>query len=152
MTTASDIIACARQFLGVRFAHQGRTPEGLDCLGLLIVTAQAAGVTIAGEEVSSVDIPHYGNRPDVQLLRKKLDGHLLSIDRSAVCEGDVVLLKVDGLPQHLALITNYPMVGELGMIHAYAPARCVVEHRYDEHWRQQTYAAYRLPDILAVKS
>lgn len=151
MTTASDIIACARQFLGVRFAHQGRTLEGLDCLGLLIVTAQAAGLTIEGEEVGTLDIPHYGNRPDAQLLRQKLDGHLLPIDRGGVREGDVVLLKVDGLPQHLALITDYPMDGELGMIHAYAPARCVVEHRYDEHWRRQTYAAYRLPNVSALK-
>jgi hypothetical protein len=36
------------------------------------------------------------------------------------------------------------MPGEMGMIHAYAPARKVVEHRYDPQWRRQTYAAYRI--------
>lgn len=54
------------------------------------------------------------------------------------------MLKIDGVPQHLALITDYPMPGEMGMIHAYAPARKVVEHRYDPQWRRQTYAAYRI--------
>jgi hypothetical protein len=119
MTTAGDIIACARQFIGVRFAHQGRTLEGLDCLGLLLISAQTVGLTVDGEEVNAFDIPHYGTRPDAQLLRKKLDSHLLPIERSIIREGDVALLKIDGLPQHLALITNYPMHGELGMIHAY---------------------------------
>ena len=31
------------------------------------------------------------------------------------------------------------------MIHAYAPARKVVEHRYDSAWQKATQAVYRLP-------
>ena len=144
MTIAATLIACARQCIGVRFAHQGRTHEGLDCLGLLIVTAQISGVRIQGMDAAALDVPHYGTRPDASLLKHKLDTHLQLIAQSQVEEGDVVLLKVDGVPQHLALITDYPMAGELGMIHAYAQARKVVEHRYDAHWRKQTYAVYRI--------
>ncbi|MDX2095657.1 MAG: NlpC/P60 family protein [Alphaproteobacteria bacterium] len=147
MTTACELIACARQFIGVRFAHQGRTKAGLDCLGLLILTAQTLGLQVAGEEVAALDVPHYGTRPDVLLLKEKLDTHLLPVARTALREGDVVLLKVQGVPQHLALLADYPMPGELAMIHAYAPARQVVEHRYDAHWRRDTYAAYRLPGL-----
>ena len=146
MTTADALIACARQFIGVRFAHQGRTPEGLDCLGLLILTARKSRVKIAGMDAASLDVPHYGTRPDAALLKHKLDTHLRCIAQDAVREGDIVLLKIDGSPQHLALIADYPLPGELGMIHAYAPARKVVEHRYDTHWRRQTYAAYRIPN------
>lgn len=95
MTHACDLIACARQFIGVRFAHQGRTPEGLDCLGLLIITAQRSGLVIAGQNATTLDVPHYGTRPDVQLLKHKLDTHLWPIQKLDVCEGDVVLLKID---------------------------------------------------------
>lgn len=147
MTTAAALIACARRFIGVRFAHQGRTPQGLDCLGLLVLTAQTLGLKIAGIDVASLDIPHYGTRPDAQALREKLDQHLTPIALEDVCVGDIVLLKIAGIPQHLALLSDYPLPGELGMIHAYAPAHKVVEHRYDAHWRKETYAAYRMPGI-----
>ena len=149
MTTARDVIACARQYAGVRFAHQGRSPAGLDCLGLLIVTAQTLGLTFDGEGVEALDIPTYGNRPDVVLLKQKLDRHLLPVALRDVREGDILLLKIEGSPQHLALVTDYPMPEELCMIHAYAPARQVVEHRYDPHWRRNSYMAYRLPQLIA---
>lgn len=32
-----------------------------------------------------------------------------------------------------------------GLIHAYAPARAVVEHPLDDYWRQKLVAAFRLP-------
>ncbi|MES2983899.1 MAG: NlpC/P60 family protein [Pseudomonadota bacterium] len=132
--------------MGVPFAHQGRSAQGLDCLGLLIVAAQEAGVTFDGKDALTLEVPLYGTRPDTRLLKQKLDGYLCPIATAQVREGDMVLLKVEGSPQHLALISDYPFAGEYGMIHAYAPARKVVEHRYDTHWRRETYAAYRLKD------
>jgi hypothetical protein len=150
MTTAHEVIACARQFAGVRFAHQGRTAAGLDCLGLLLLTAQTLGLQVDGAGVAALDVPHYGTRPDAMLLKKKLDTHLQPIEKASLRTADIVLLKIDGMPQHLALITDYPMAGELGMIHAYAPARAVVEHRYDPQWQRDTYRAYRLPHLVAI--
>ena len=149
MTNACDVIACARRFSGVRFLHQGRSAAGLDCLGLLVLTAQTLGLRFGDSAVDALDIPNYGTRPDVALLKQKLGTHLTTVALDAVREGDIVVLKVDGLPQHLALITDYPIASELGMIHAYAPARQVVEHRYDAQWRRQTYLAYRLPQLSA---
>jgi hypothetical protein len=54
------------------------------------------------------------------------------------------LLKKLSIPLIKSSIHVPPMPGEMGMIHAYAPARKVVEHRYDPQWRRQTYAAYRI--------
>ncbi len=147
MTTAREVIAAARLLLGVRFTHQGRSRDGVDCLGLLIVTAQSLGLTFGGEGVEALDVPTYGTRPDIVLLRKKLDEHLVPIALTDVQPADIVLLKIDGSPQHLALLGDYPIAGELSMIHAYAPARKVVEHRYDAQWRANSYAAYRLPQL-----
>jgi len=133
---------------GVRFAHQGRSAGGLDCLGLLIATAEVAGLTFDGQSAASLDVPSYGTKPDTRMLKAKLDSHLHAVSHADIREADIVLLRIEGSPQHLALITDYPMAGELGMIHAYAPARMVVEHRYDPHWRRATYAAYRLPQCM----
>lgn len=144
MTTPHELIAAARAYLGVRFAHQGRSAAGLDCLGLLIASADDVGLTFDGKPASTLDVPQYGARPDVVLLKQKLENYLQPIPREAVRAGDVVLLKIGGSPQHLALLSDYPLGGELGMIHAYAPARQVVEHRYDAHWRRDTYAAFRV--------
>ncbi len=147
MTTAHDVSLAARQFLGIRFMHQGRSLAGLDCLGLLIVTANRCDLHFDGKKADALDIPHYGNRPDAVLLKEKLDKHLQPITLEAVREGDIVLLTIEGLAQHLALITDYPIAGERGMIHAYAPARKVIEHRYDTLWWGRSCAAYRLPQL-----
>lgn len=147
MTTRHDIVACARQFLSVRFVHQGRSAEGLDCLGLLLAVADRAGLVFENLPAMEIDVPRYGMRPDVALLKAKLDQFLLPIAEQELAPGDVVLLKVDGSPQHLGIISDYPMAGEFGLIHAYAPVRKVVEHRYDTQWRRNTYACYRLPQI-----
>jgi len=147
MATSHEVVACARQFLGVRFAHQGRSVAGLDCLGLLLITAQTLDFTFDGAGVEALDVHHYGTRPDAMLLKQKLDTHLQPIEKADVRAADILLLKINGMPQHLALLSDYPMANELGMIHAYAPAREVVEHRYDAHWRRNTYRAYRLPQL-----
>lgn len=147
MTTAGSIIAVARGYVGVRFAHQGRTRDGVDCLGLLIAVADECGLTFGGKPASALDVPQYGVRPDVRMLKAKLDAHLIPIAPREVREADIVLLKIDGSPQHLGLIADYPMEAEFALIHAYAPARCVVEHRYDKDWQRATYGAYRLTQL-----
>lgn len=143
MDHAARIIACARTFVGVRFAHQGRSPAtGLDCLGLLMVSAEAAGIRLQGLRPLALDDRQYGTRPDTVHLQAMLEQHLQRVEYPAI--GDVLLLRVDGRPQHLALVSDYPVEGELGMIHAYAVARRVVEHRLDATWRAQIAQAYRL--------
>src|SRR6187399_3241506 len=73
MTTRDHIVACARTFLDVRFAHQGRSAaEGLDCLGLLIATAEKAGCRLQGMRPSALDQREYGSRPDTGYLQTML--------------------------------------------------------------------------------
>lgn len=144
-----DVIGAARRFLGAPFAHQGRSEAGLDCLGLLLVVADTLQLQFEQQAVSAIDVPNYGHRPDVIFLRKRLNHFLHEIDAAAAAPADVVLLKVNGSPQHLAILSDYPMAGERGMIHAYAPARKVIEHRYAPDWQRATYAAFRLPQLYA---
>jgi hypothetical protein len=151
MTKASGLIACARGYVGVRFAHQGRAKQtGVDCLGLLIAVAEEAGLCFDGMPPSALDRTDYGTYPDAEFLRARLEYFLAPVPFDEVREGDVLLLAIDGRAQHLALVTDYPVAGELGMIHAYAPARKVIEHRLDESWRKAIVGVYRLPLTVAV--
>ncbi|MFN8971556.1 MAG: NlpC/P60 family protein [Alphaproteobacteria bacterium] len=146
MTSASAVIACARSYVGVRFAHQGRARQtGVDCLGLLILVAEEVGLSFDAQAPRALDRTDYGAYPDAEFLRERLDHFLKPSPIDQMREGDVLLLAIDGRAQHLALVTDYPVPGELGMIHAYAPARKVIEHRMDESWRKAIVGVYRLP-------
>ncbi|MFM9889785.1 MAG: NlpC/P60 family protein [Rickettsiales bacterium] len=145
MTTAHELVAAARSYLGVRFAHQGRSDAGLDCLGLLLLSAEKAGLRFGGLSALALDVPHYGTRPDSVLLGSKLGDYLVAVHVAQ--PGDILLLAIDGRPQHLALVSDYPAKGMLGMIHAYAATRKVVEHAYDAHWQAATRQIFRLPQL-----
>ncbi|MEJ0009871.1 MAG: NlpC/P60 family protein [Alphaproteobacteria bacterium] len=146
MTTSDEIVAIARGFLGVRFAHQGRCGKsGLDCLGLLFAVASRAGITLRGRPALCHDRRDYGSRPDTDFLRAQLAYFLTPVAADGLRAGDVLLLNIRGRAQHLALVADYPGEGEWGMIHAYAVARKVVEHRLDEVWRERIAGVYRLP-------
>lgn len=147
MTDASGLVAAARQYLGVRFAHQGRSRHaGVDCLGLLLCVAEDVGLTLRNQDVRKYDRRDYGTFPDTLMLREQLEHALEPVDDMQV--GDVALFCVQGRPQHLGLLSDYPAEGELGLIHAYAPMRKVVEHRLDAAWRACIMQVFRIPSGL----
>ena len=145
------IVRAARGWVGTRFAHQGRVKRtaqhkgGVDCLGLLVGVAQELDLRGAGGVAfAAVDERDYSHMPDVARLHEVLSGQLLRVDTLA--PGDVVMLRVDDRPQHLAIVSDQP--SGLGLIHAYAPARAVVEHALDEWWRARVHAAFRVSNSL----
>jgi len=147
MTQHKHILTEARKLLGVRFQHQGRdAAHGVDCLGLLLVVAAQCGVQFGEVSPLALDVPDYRLKPDADALRTRLETLLHPVENVAMQYGDILLLAIDGAAQHLALLSDYPVAGEFGMIHAYAPARKVVEHRYDNAWRKATVAVFRLPN------
>ena len=146
---ASDVVAQARSLLGVRFLHQGRDAAyGVDCLGLLLVVAAKLDIRFATKHPFKIDIPNYRTKPDTDFLQAQLASFLQPISLIDLQPADIVLLEIDGSPQHLALLSDYPVWGELGMIHAHAVARKVVEHRYDAQWQKVTRGAYRMPQLM----
>lgn len=147
MTLQEEIVATARRWIGVPFSHQGRGRNGVDCLGLLIMIAQENRLMFTGETARAHDVTVYGHRPDTQTLMAGLCRHLQRIAPADMRPADIALMRVDGLAQHLAIITDYPQTAHLGMVHAYAPARKVVEHRLCEQWQQSLHAVFRLPQL-----
>jgi cell wall-associated NlpC family hydrolase len=135
MIRRAQVVATARSWLGTPFHHQGRLKGvGVDCAGVIVGTAAELGL-------SAFDRTGYGHRPDSRELEELCGIHMRGVRLSAARPADVMLLMVDGQPQHLAFVTD------LGMLHAYAPSRRVVEHRIDESWRSRIVAAFRIPGV-----
>lgn len=152
MITGQLIAVEARRWLGTRFRHQGRVMKtashagGVDCLGLLIGVAKALNLhgvdreTGAQVRLAELDSLNYGHRPDGENLRRTLERYLNVVDGEWL-EGDILLCNLDGNPQHLAIVgskTPYTI------IHAYAGARCVVEHGMDDFWLSAVVGGYRI--------
>lgn len=136
------LLAIARSWQGTRWQHQGRSKGvGVDCIGFVAEVAREAGVLTAHEAAD------YRRRPDGHTLRAKLNQHLTPVRTSELQPGDVVLLAFDGVDTHVGLIGDYPVPGELSLIHAYLPARKVIEHRLDAIWRNRITGCWRMPEV-----
>lgn len=135
----------ARGWVGTRFAHQGRRKAsardagGVDCLGLLIGVAEECGVKFAGRSARQLDQTDYGHFPDEMRLLRALSTHLTACDIQADA---VALMRIEGRAQHLGILGEH--AGQLSLIHAYAPARKVVEHGVDEGWKNKIIQCFTL--------
>lgn len=143
MNTPHDIVTQARAWLGTPFHHQARLKgKGCDCLGLIIGVVDELGMQDRnGKPLAGYDEVSYSKEPDGAYLTQKLTALL---DEALVAQaqpGDLALFTVRDNPQHLAILTDYE--GGLGMIHCYAQARRVVEHRLDEDWKQRLVKVFR---------
>ena len=135
---SSDIVTEARNYIGVKFRHQGRSlSHGVDCLGLIICIAQQLQLeSKQGIMLHELDQRIYSKTPDSHRLYQTLHMHLQEVSIDTISAGHIALMEFDRNPQHLAIISSYGN-NDLGCIHAYAPARKVVEHRLDKVWRRK---------------
>lgn len=134
MTTRQQVIETARSFLGCRWHHQGRSRAGIDCVGLVIKTGHALGL-------SDFDITDYSRQPDPVRMRALLGEHMDTIAAADAKPGDVLLMRFEKEPQHVAIVTD------IGIIHAYAQVRRVTEHRLDSIWRARIVGAYQFKGL-----
>jgi cell wall-associated NlpC family hydrolase len=132
--TRDQVVEAARSYLGTRWHHQGRSPAGLDCAGLVIRVAHDLGL-------SEFDVTGYGRTPDGASLYRMAARHMTRARRPQ--RGDVLLFKFHRSPMHLAILT-----GDDTMIHAFANNRKVVEHRIDETWRARIVDAFTIPGVI----
>ncbi len=149
MTLNSNIVACARGWVGTRFHHQGRLKKtathkgGVDCLGLLVGVARELDLRNANNQpLADFDRADYTHLPDTEYLRGMLSSLLNEIPVGGIMPGNILLLTIDGRPQHMGIASD--MEQGFGLIHAYAPARAVVEHGLDEIWHSRIVAAYHV--------
>lgn len=143
MTIAIDIVAHARGWLGTPFHHQARLKGvGCDCLGLIVGVVNELGLKDAqGTPLAAYDEVTYSREPDGAYLIEKLVGLLDEVPVVDMQAGDLALFRVRDNPQHLAILTDYE--NTIGMIHCFAQARRVVEHRLDDGWKSRLLKVFR---------
>lgn len=146
--TPAQVVDAARNWLNVPFAHQGRSRQGVDCLGLLVMVASDLHLRFDDQPPHALDDTHYGHRPCTKTLLRGLASCLRPIrEKNDMNIGDILVLNVESRPQHLAIIGDYPKPECFSMIHAYAPSRKVIEHRLCSSWQRDIACMFRLPQL-----
>lgn len=138
--TASEVVAAARSYTGVRWVHQGRNRAGLDCVGLIIRVAHDLGL-------SEFDATGYGTSPNGDLGRALREQCIVQSPGTEPAPAMVAEIRFELEPQHVALIVPYHL-GGLGLLHALSRfPRRVTEHRLDADWRRRITGLYCLPGV-----
>jgi cell wall-associated NlpC family hydrolase len=139
------IVSAARSLLGVPHHHQGRDPRfGIDCVGLLVLVAQAVGAAWHDLEGYSGDGRITADGLGKSLLRTELERSLDEVhDIGETRDGDILCFWVSRalIPHHVGI-----RVGA-GMIHAAAEVESgrgrVIERTRLGAWANYLDSAWR---------
>lgn len=115
----SRVVSEARSYVGVRFRHQGRSRQGVDCAGLLYCVYNHV-VGLNGNYIQ------YPNQLTSGMAFRKMRDYGDRISRNDAGPGDTVLMNFCGSSTHLGILT------ERGVIHADGPLGRVVEHSLND--------------------
>lgn len=133
MIAPQAVIDQAREWVGVKFLHQGRTRFGADCLGFI-----AALMAELGSRGFLDNLPHnYARDPNALLLERLPD-----VSRQIELQPAALLLiqfPRAKLPSHAGIFTGK------SIIHCYQIEGEVVEHTYGEPWIARTKSIWALP-------
>lgn len=151
MTNGRDIAAQARQFIGTPWKHQARCRGvGVDCIGLLVLTARACDVPIR-------DCVEYGPNPNPRRLIAQLAAQFQRVsgadpmslapdDRALeyVAPGRVLVFAIAraDVPQHVGIAS------EIGVVHTYRDAGHVAEHALDSEWQSHLHSVWAFEGVL----
>ena len=136
------LTAAARKYIGCPFRHRGRGPVRFDCAGIVWRAYHDCGVDLP-------DFRLYGGDPHrdglLSHVRAALGDpvHSGPPPMAALQPGDVLLLRYEHEPHHLAMVADYPL-GGLSMVHADGHAGRVIEHILTvDHLRMITHVFRR---------
>lgn len=109
---ARQFIDFGRSLVGARWRHRGRKASAVDCIGLVTLSMEAAGMKIDGPR-------RYGREPWDGQLQRGLERHF-GKPVSQPRPGDIALIRWGREePSHLAIIGDHPN-GGLSLIHAHS--------------------------------
>lgn len=137
--TGMDIVREARTWLDVRWRHQGRNRQGVDCIGLPVCVR-------AGLGLETIDVTDYSRTSTDESMLVYCRQYMREVQ--ALLPGDVAVMAFDN-QRHMAIVGNYPVDGEVSIIHAGAFWRRVIEHRLDSVWQRRIIGRFRFPEVIA---
>jgi cell wall-associated NlpC family hydrolase len=136
----------AKRYVGAPFLHMGRTPRGMDCVGLLALVARNMGL-------DPIDRPYYGREPARNDNAESLRDYLIKNFGEPVTRpyqpNDVLLMRLRPrfAPSHVAMVA--PHRYGLALIHTYGEVGRVVYQRIDEARHHQIAEVYEWAAIQA---
>lgn len=139
MISSDELVERARSFIGVPWQHQGRTPNGVDCIGLFHVSFESAGLDLKNL-IGPGDRVNYGRgaQPELlQMVRQCCERISQPID------GCLIVMKFpqEQYPRHFGIYTKG------NIIHADARAGKVVEHGYRGLWQRCQHSLWKIPGV-----
>jgi hypothetical protein len=153
MFTRARVVAEARRWVNVPFVDGHFHHEvGCDCLGM----GRGVGIALGLDwRDRSEFAPYlgYARSPDPVKMKEALDRFLMPLAIGKEQAGDILYFAILGLATHLAILTEEGAHGgyaEGSMVHAYAPAKKVVEHRISSKWRsddRRLVGVYAFPGV-----
>lgn len=138
MNKIDKFVAFARTCISTPFHHQGRLPQiGLDCAGLIVVSADAAGIQIEDQS----NYPHIPDGSFLEAVKK----HCNPVAFADLQIGDLVMFKFEKEAQHIGIVSS---IKPLIMIHAWAQLNSknskVTENSIDTYWLTKLSGCYRI--------
>ena len=146
MITREDIVAEAREWLGVKWQHQ-TSLKGVacDCIGLIRGVARGVGFNDPFETGEAMRFMGYSPQPEPKALREACAMFLTRIRIGDAGLGDILVFRIEKFPMHFALISN---LEPWRMIHGHARApRKVVENGIDAAWQASIVSAHRYREL-----
>lgn len=142
IATPEQFVEAARAYLGAPWLHQGRSRQGIDCVGLLICAAADCGII-----EPTPDLQTYNREGDGVQMPALLREYCVLLREEAGFEpGDIVSIKYVEHPQHLVIVTRPTRWGPM-IIHADSN-HGVIAHRLDDLWlrshRARVHGVFRL--------
>lgn len=151
---AIEYVEACRTYKGVKFRHQGRNRNGMDCVGLVLRGALDVGCATGAEAIGG-----YARMPgnaDFDKWCSKFTNALpynrLQPIVRQVAPGDLISFWIDtpGHARHIAAFTGIDGQGRPTMIHSYAKEeRGVVEMPIDpNYWTRRVSRIYRIKELF----
>ena len=142
------IINEASDWINTKFKHQGRLKKtasnlgGCDCLGLIIGIAKNLDLkALNGNLLKNFDNITYPQLCTSNILKQQLDELLFKVKIKDIKIGDIILLKINKWPQHLAIISA--TTPQITIIHSYIQDKKVIEQHLPLNWINKIISIYR---------
>jgi cell wall-associated NlpC family hydrolase len=137
MPSNIDLVEAARTWLGVRWVHQGRSRTGVDCIGLIIVTAEECG--LATEDM-------LGYRRTVEPERFMESIRRQTTPAADPEPGNIGIFRGGNQPCHVGIFAEKH--GAVTLIHAYAPLGVVLEEPFIHQWPSNLIEIRKIEGML----
>jgi len=139
-----DIVNKGREYLNIKWRHQGRSPEtGLDCAGFIIQVGVDLNLL-----VEDYNYLNYGREPDGVKFIAEFNRRLNRvINMNNKQEGDVLIFRQGAYPTHCGFLSIKNGISYLLHSNGSSNVLKVTEHILDYNWKKQLVFVFRFKGI-----